>query len=47
MTQHYRLAQTSITVVALLASVSLGFWAGFAAAPLRPAGVSAPKAERS
>ncbi len=34
MTQHHRLALTGLTVASLVASVSLGLWAGLLAAPL-------------
>jgi hypothetical protein len=43
MIQHYRFALTGFTVSALVASVSLGFWAGFVTAQLRPADPSSPK----
>ena len=38
MTRHYRLAFTSgVTIAALVAAVSLGFFSGFMAAQLPPA----------
>ena len=33
MIQHYRLTQLGVTVAALFASVSFGFWAGLMVAP--------------
>jgi hypothetical protein len=38
MTQHYRLAQLGVTVAALIASVSLGFWAGLMVPPAKGRG---------
>jgi len=33
MIQHYRLTQLGVTVAALIASVSFGFWAGLMVPP--------------
>jgi len=47
MTQHHHLALTGLTVAALVASVSLGLWAGLVAAPLSLTALSPPDPARS